>query len=100
VIPGVVHFKHGSDDIKLQVLDDGDELMIVFADATSGKETYGAARFLYAKKPVKGRTMLDFNLAENPPCAFTPYATCPLPPAGNRLSIRVEAGELAPPGHH
>jgi uncharacterized protein (DUF1684 family) len=100
VIPGVVHFTHGKDDVKLQVLDDDGELMIVFADATSGKETYGAARFLYAKKPVKGHTTLDFNLAENPPCAFTPYATCPLPPAGNRLAIRVEAGELAPAGHH
>lgn len=99
VIPGKVHAKHGNDAIDLEVFEDGKHLMIVFADATSGKETYGAARFLYADKPGKdGKVALDFNLAESPPCAFTQFATCPLPPPGNRLKIRVEAGEKTPAG--
>lgn len=70
------------------------QLFLVFADATSGKETYGAARFLYADLPRDGRIVLDFNRAYNPPCAFTPYATCPLAPPENRLPLRVAAGEL------
>ena len=71
-----------------------DELFIVFGDATNGKETYGGGRFLYVEKPrADGRTTIDFNRAYNPPCAFTPYATCPLPPKENRLPARVEAGE-------
>ena len=70
------------------------ELFLIFADATSGKESYGAARFLYAEMPRDGRIVLDFNKAYNPPCAFTPFATCPLPPAQNRLRVRIEAGEL------
>jgi uncharacterized protein (DUF1684 family) len=72
----------------------GDEqLFLIFADATSGKETYGAARFLYADMPRDGRIVLDFNKAYNPPCAFTAYATCPLAPPENRLALRVTAGE-------
>jgi uncharacterized protein (DUF1684 family) len=70
------------------------QLFLVFADATSGKETYGAARFLYADMPRDGKIVLDFNKAYNPPCAFTPYATCPLAPPENRLALRVAAGEL------
>ena len=70
------------------------QLFFVFRDLTSGKETYPAGRFLYAALPQAGRVVLDFNLAENPPCAFTPYATCPLPPPQNRLQVRIEAGEL------
>lgn len=69
------------------------QLFLVFADATSGKETYGAARFLYADMPRDGKIMLDFNKAYNPPCAFTPFATCPLAPPENRLGLRVTAGE-------
>ncbi|TAM97650.1 MAG: DUF1684 domain-containing protein, partial [Rhodanobacteraceae bacterium] len=68
-------------------------LFLVFADATSGKETYGAARFLYADMPRNGEIVLDFNKAYNPPCAFTPFATCPLAPPENRLGLRVTAGE-------
>lgn len=72
----------------------GDEqLFLIFADATSGKETYGAARFLYADMPRDGSIVLDFNKAYNPPCAFTAYATCPLAPPENRLALRVPAGE-------
>ncbi|MDO9694358.1 MAG: DUF1684 domain-containing protein [Candidatus Latescibacteria bacterium] len=72
----------------------GEELFIVFADATSGGETYGGGRFLSADPPrPDGTVVLDFNLATNPPCAFTPYATCPLPPQGNTLPVAVRAGE-------
>lgn len=76
-------------------------LFFVFSDATAGTSTYGAGRFLYAAKPKEGETrlVLDFNLAENPPCAFTPYATCPLPLPKNVLPVRIEAGEKAPAGH-
>jgi uncharacterized protein (DUF1684 family) len=75
--------------------EDAEELFFIMRDGTSGKETYGAGRFLYADLPKDGRVVLDFNKAENPPCAFTPYATCPLPPPQNWLPVRVEAGELA-----
>jgi uncharacterized protein (DUF1684 family) len=68
--------------------------MLVFADATSGGETYGGGRFLDVDGPdEQGRVVLDFNYAYNPPCVWTPYATCPLPTRDNRLDIRVEAGE-------
>lgn len=73
-------------------------LFLVFADATSGKETYGAARFLYTDPPRDGKIVLDFNKAYNPPCAFTAYATCPLAPPENRLDLRITAGELKPDG--
>src|SRR5690348_386996 len=72
----------------------GDEqLFLIFADGTSGRETYGAARFLYADPPRDGKIVLDFNQAYNPPCAFTAFATCPLAPPENRLDLRVAAGE-------
>lgn len=78
----------------------GEELFIVFADATSGGETYGGGRFLSADPPgPDGTVVLDFNLATNPPCAFTPFATCPLPPQGNTLPVAVRAGEKSW-GHH
>lgn len=73
---------------------DDDSLFLIFRDETSGVTTYGAGRFLSADSPGgDGTTVLDFNLAYNPPCAFTPYATCPLPPPQNALSIAIEAGE-------
>lgn len=68
-------------------------LFVMFRDATSGKESYGAARFLYADQPRGGWIVLDFNRAYNPPCAFTAYATCPLAPPENRLALAVRAGE-------
>jgi uncharacterized protein (DUF1684 family) len=76
------------------------ELFLVFADRTSGKETYGAARFVYTPMPKDGKVVLDFNKAYNPPCAFTPYATCPLPTPENRLNLRVTAGEKKWKGGH
>lgn len=76
------------------------QYFIVFADRTSGKETYGAARFLYIDPPQDGKVVVDFNKAYNPPCAFTPFATCPLAPPENRLDLRVTAGEKNYAGAH
>ncbi|GLQ45433.1 hypothetical protein GCM10007862_04840 [Dyella lipolytica] len=78
----------------------GGELFFVLADRTSGHETYGAARFLYAALPVNGKVVLDFNKAYNPPCAFTSFATCPLAPPENRLDLRITAGEKKYRGDH
>jgi uncharacterized protein (DUF1684 family) len=81
----------------------GERLFIVFGDQTNGSETYGGGRFLYADWPgADGRVTLDFNRAYNPPCVFTPWATCPLPPPQNRLALRVAAGETSyrGPGAH
>ena len=64
-------------------------------DATAGQETYAPARFLTVDVGVDGAVDVDFNKAYNPPCAFTPYATCPLPPPANILPVRIEAGELS-----
>ncbi len=71
-------------------------LFVVFGDATNGRDTYGGGRFLDLPAPVDGRTTIDFNRATNPPCAFTAFATCPTPPAGNRLPVAVRGGERAP----
>jgi uncharacterized protein len=68
-------------------------LYFIFRDGTSGKESYEAARFLYSDLNADGTTMLDFNQAYNPPCSFNPYTTCPIPPAENRLTLRILAGE-------
>lgn len=68
-------------------------LYFIFRDGTSGKETYEAARFLYSDLSADGTTVLDFNQAYNPPCSFNPYTTCPIPPAENRPTVRILAGE-------
>lgn len=93
--PGVLKFRLNGKSFTLEpVLEEGsDKLFIIFRDTTSRKETYGAGRFLYANAPVDGKVILDFNRAENPPCAFTSFATCPLPPPQNRLNIAIRAGE-------
>lgn len=78
----------------------GAPLFFIISDLTSGESTYAAARFLYADPPADGVVMLDFNRAINPPCAFTPFATCPLPPEENRLPIAVTAGEKDYAGEH
>jgi uncharacterized protein (DUF1684 family) len=70
------------------------ELFYIFRDQTAARETYGAGRFLYSDLPKDGTVLLDFNKAYNPPCAFTAFATCPLPPKENRLAIRIPSGEL------
>jgi uncharacterized protein (DUF1684 family) len=92
--PGYAEFTIGRRQYRLEPVQEGKELFFIFRDQTSGKETYGAGRFLYAEMPNDGAVVLDFNKAYNPPCAFTPYATCPLPPRQNRLAVRMEAGEL------
>ena len=99
--PGFVTFTLNGQQLKLEPFaDPGDkEFWFVFRDLTSEKETYPAARFLYMPAPVRGEMILDFNMAENPPCAYNPFTTCPLPPKQNRLAIRVEAGEKAYAGH-
>ncbi len=73
-----------------------DAVFFVFRDRTSGKETYGAGRFLKVAPAVDGKIRLDFNYAYNPPCAFTPFATCPLPPPENWFPFAVPAGEMKP----
>ena len=101
--PGAVVFSRGGREWRLDAIletPDDDELFLMFADATSARETYGAGRFLYIPMPRDGRVKVDFNRAYNPPCAFNEFATCPLPPAQNRLGIRVDVGEKKYRGAH
>jgi len=93
--PGTLVFKLGEKEFRLDALEGNkDEFFVVFGDETSGNETYGGGRFLYVKRPdANGNTVVDFNKAYNPPCVFTPYATCPLPPKQNVLAIKITAGE-------
>lgn len=93
--PGVLEFEHGGAIHRLQALDDGsDALFVIFADRTNRDQSYSAGRYLAVPKPDgSGRTSIDFNQSYNPPCVFTDYATCPLPPRDNRLNIAIEAGE-------
>lgn len=94
--PGRLRFELGGRKHTLTPLvssPDDRRLFLIFRDATSGDTTYGAGRFLYAELADDDTAVLDFNLAYSPPCAFTPFATCPLPPAGNVLDVAVEAGE-------
>ena len=95
LVTGRAVFERDGKSFELLPIEDGvgGPLFFVISDLTSGKETYAAARFLYAEPPVDGKIVLDFNLAQNPPCAFTPFATCPLPPQENRLPLAVTAGE-------
>lgn len=92
--PGYVEFTIKGGKYRLDPVSSGDMLFFIFKDQTAGKETYSSGRFLYTDLPRNGEVVLDFNQAVNPPCAFTPYATCPLPPAQNNLAVRIEAGEL------
>ncbi len=101
--PGAIEFAHGGRQFRLEALDEGTGgLFLVFADRTNGHGSYGAGRFLDAAAPdANGRVVLDFNRSYNPPCAFTAFATCPLPPPENRLDLAVAAGEKAyAPGLH
>jgi uncharacterized protein len=98
---GKLQFTYQGKPYSLDVIDEGEEqLFITFGDATSGATTYSAGRFIYINKPdAKGNTFIDFNQAFNPPCAFTKFATCPLPPPQNRLPFAITAGEKNY-GHH
>lgn len=96
--PGAVEFERDGKPYRLEALEEGpDKLFLIFVDRTSGHGSYPAGRYLYASRPAAdGRVVLDFNRAENPPCAFTPFATCPLAPPENRLvELAIEAGEKA-----
>lgn len=106
-VPGKAVFQRDGHSFELLPYQEepGGELFFVLADRTSGKQTYGAARFLYAALPAggldkPGKVVLDFNKAYNPPCAFTPFATCPLAPPENRLDVAVTAGEKKYAGGH
>jgi uncharacterized protein len=99
-IPGYVAFQLQGQGLRLDVEIDQGELSITFRDLTSGKETYGAARFLVAEAPKDGKVVLDFNEAYNPPCAYNPYTTCPLPTPENRLRVRIGAGEMTYGNQH
>ena len=91
--PGRAWFQVDGQEYALEPTQDGDALFFVFKDRTAPKETYGGGRFLAAPPPRNGSVVLDFNRAYNPPCAFTSYATCPLPRPENVLPVRIEAGE-------
>ncbi|MBY6205297.1 DUF1684 domain-containing protein [Halomonas denitrificans] len=93
--PGRVEFELDGTRYSLEAIDSDDDLFYIVADRTSGRETYGLGRFLYSDWPDQdGRVVLDFNRLYNPPCAFSEFTTCPLPPQGNRLDVRLRAGEL------
>ena len=98
---GKLQFTYQGKPYSLDVIDEGEEqLFITFGDATSGATTYSAGRFIYINKPdAKGNIFIDFNQAFNPPCAFTKFATCPLPPPQNSLPFAITAGEKNY-GHH
>ncbi|MBE0653820.1 MAG: DUF1684 domain-containing protein [Bacteroidales bacterium] len=94
LVPGKLVFQHENETYELLPFRSGKGFFLIIGDRTSGIETYAAGRFLYTKKPgLFNRVVLDFNKAYNPPCAFSPYATCPLPPPENRLKLRITAGE-------
>jgi len=91
--PGRLVFTIKGKSYNLDAVGTTDELFIIFGDKTNKKETYGAGRFLYSAVESDGSVYLDFNKAINPPCAFTPFATCPLPPKQNLLEVSINAGE-------
>jgi len=102
---GKLKFDVEGESYSLMPLGDGvnENFFVIFGDGTSAEETYGAGRFLSVEKPDKnGITYIDFNKATNPPCAFTEFATCPLPPKENFLPVRILAGEKVDDliGHH
>jgi len=99
--PGTLKFEIGGEPFELEAYLSGERLFLIFADTTSGRETYPAGRFLYASMPDEsGVTLLDFNKAYNPPCAFNEFATCPVASPQNRLKTRIDAGEKFDPGMH
>jgi uncharacterized protein len=94
--PGTLVFQVNGKTYRLDaVLEQGEtDFFIIFGDQTNGKETYGAGRYVYSSPPgPDGKVILDFNKAYNPPCVFSNFATCPLPPQQNKLAVRIEAGE-------
>jgi uncharacterized protein len=93
-VPGNVSVTIGGKTANMEAWKSGDRLWFVFRDLTSADTTYPSARFLYTDAPgPDGKVTLDFNRAQNPPCAYNPWTTCPLPPSANKLAVRIEAGE-------
>ena len=94
--PGALTFEVDGKTYRIDpILEKGEtDLFVMIADDTTGRETYGAGRYLYVSPPdASGKVIIDFNKAYSPPCAFTNFATCPLPPRQNHLPFRIEAGE-------
>ena len=91
--PGELHFKLRGRKLTLLPFASGDEYFIIISDETSGLDTYGGGRFMYAAPDSSGKVLLDFNKAYNPPCALTEFAACPMPPRENHLPVKIEAGE-------
>jgi len=93
-VPGHVSVTIGGKTANMEAWRSGERLWFVFRDLTSADTTYPSARFLYTDAPTPdGKVVLDFNRAQNPPCAYNPWTTCPLPPSANKLAVRIEAGE-------
>lgn len=93
-VPGHVSVTIGGKTANMEAWKSGDRLWFVFRDLTSADTTYPSARFLYTDAPdATGKVVMDFNRAQNPPCAYNPWTTCPLPPSSNKLAVRIEAGE-------
>lgn len=93
--PGRLAFEVDGRTHTLEALEGGDgRLFVIYADRSNGRDTYAAGRFLYTDPPVDGSVVVDFNRGYNPPCAFSAYTTCPLPPPENRLDLTIRAGEL------
>ncbi len=97
-VPGAAEFTFDGQTARLEPVVDDDRMFFILRDTTSRSTTYGSGRFLYTELPTHGldkpgELWLDFNQLQNPPCAYTPYATCPLPPAQNRLAVAIPAGE-------
>ena len=90
---GTVSFALNGVNHTMEAWRSGKRLWFVFRDRTSGRDTYPSARFLYTEPAVDGKVVVDFNYAQNPPCAYNPFTTCPLPPPQNRLPVAIEAGE-------
>jgi uncharacterized protein (DUF1684 family) len=97
--PGYAVFVIDGHEYSLDAVTEGDELFFIFRDQTAGDTSYPAGRFLKAAFPQNGQITLDFNRAYSPPCAFTAFATCQLPPPRNQLTLRIEAGELYDHSH-
>jgi len=99
-IPGYALFNLGGKECRLEAEKDGDGLFFNFYDPTNGNGSYPGGRFLVSEAPNEREVVIDFNLAYNPPCAYTDFATCPLPPSQNRLPVRIPAGEMVYRSHH
>ncbi|WP_051315120.1 DUF1684 domain-containing protein [Algoriphagus terrigena] len=99
-VMGTLKFEVEGQKQELITLEDAGKLFVIFSDQTNGESTYPSGRYMYVAFPdKKGNTTVDFNYAYNPPCAYTAFATCPIPPKANRLDFGIEAGEKSPEGH-